>query len=78
MLKTASSTVEGAFSIFKRDMRGIYQWCSERHLHRYLAEYDFGYSNREAVGFNDTDRADQLLKGVVDKRLTYGRIGERL
>ena len=72
----STNQIEGYFSIFKRGMRGIYQWCSERHLHRYLAEYDFRYSNREAVGFNDTDRADQLLRGVVGKRLTYGRIGE--
>ena len=35
---------EGYFSIFKRGMIGIYQHCSERHLHRYLAEYDFRYS----------------------------------
>lgn len=72
----STNQLEGYFSIFKRGMRGIYQWCSERHLHRYLAEYDFRYSNREAVGFNDTDRADQLLRGVIGKRLTYGRIGE--
>ena len=72
----STNQIEGYFSILKRGMRGIYQWCSERHLHRYLAEYDFRYSNREAVGFNDTDRADQLLRGVVGKRLTYGRIGE--
>jgi hypothetical protein len=39
------------FSIFKRGMRGIYQWCSERHLHRYLAEFDFRYTNLKAVGF---------------------------
>lgn len=72
----STNQIEGYFSIFKRGMRGIYQWCSERHLHRYLAEYDFRYSNREAVGFNDTDRTDELLRGVVGKRLTYGRIGK--
>lgn len=72
-----TNTVEGAFSIFKRGMRGIYQHCAERHLHRYLAEFDFRYSNREATGFNDRDRADAILAGVVGKRLTYGRIGER-
>jgi transposase-like protein len=72
-----TNTVEGSFSIFKRGMRGIYQWCSERHLHRYLAEFDFRYTNRLATGFNDAERADKLLRGVVGKRLTYGRIGER-
>ncbi|MEO5493775.1 MAG: IS1595 family transposase [Sphingomonas sp.] len=66
-----SNTVEGFFSIFKRGMRGIYQHCAEQHLHRYLAEFDFRYSNRVALGFNDQDRADRLLAGIVGKRLTY-------
>jgi transposase-like protein len=66
-----SNTVEGYFSIFKRGMKGIYQHCGEKHLHRYLAEFDFRYSNRVAVGVNDLARADNLLAGVVGKRLTY-------
>lgn len=68
-----TNTVEGFFSIFKRGMRGIYQHCSKKHLHRYLAEFDFRYSNRQANGFSDLARADELLKGVVGKRLTYQR-----
>jgi transposase-like protein len=32
-----TNTVEGYYSIFKRGMKGIYQHCSEKHLHRYLA-----------------------------------------
>ena len=66
-----TNTVEGSFSIFKRGMRGIYQHCTKRHLHRYLAEFDFRYSNRIALGVNDVARADTLLAGVVGKRLTY-------
>ena len=66
-----TNTVEGAFSIFKRGMRGVYQHCAEKHLHRYLAEFEFRYSNREATGFNDTARADAMLKGAVGKRLKY-------
>jgi transposase-like protein len=66
-----TNTVEGYFSIFKRGMRGIYQWCGKKHLHRYLAEFDFRYSNREANGINDATRADILLAGVVGRRLTY-------
>src|SRR3954454_24866 len=68
-----TNTIEGAFSIFKRGMRGVYQHCAEKHLHRYLAEFEFRYSYREANGHNDTDRADRILKGIVGKRLTYGR-----
>ena len=65
------NTVEGYYSIFKRGMKGIYQHCQEKHLHRYMAEFDFGYSNRVKLGVNDTARADRALKGVVGKRLTY-------
>lgn len=67
-----SNTVEGYFSIFKRGMKGVYQHCGEQHLHRYLAEYEFRYNNRTALGVNDCARADAALRGVVGKRLTYG------
>jgi transposase-like protein len=53
-----TNTVEGSFSIFKRGMRGIYQHCGKQHLHRYLAEFDFRFSNRVALGINDVARAD--------------------
>jgi transposase-like protein len=70
-----TNTIEGSFSIFKRGMRGIYQHCAKKHLHRYLAEFDFRYSNRVALGNNDSDRADVMLSGVIGKRLTYQTIG---
>lgn len=66
-----TNTVEGFFSVFKRGMKGVYQHCGHNHLHRYLAEFDFRYSNRKALGVNDTERAEKLLMGVVGKRLTY-------
>ncbi|OXE36603.1 MAG: IS1595 family transposase [Phenylobacterium zucineum] len=66
-----TNTIEGSFSIFKRGMRGVYQHCGEKHLHRYLAEFDFRYSNRAALGVDDTQRALAAVKGVVGKRLTY-------
>jgi hypothetical protein len=40
-------------------------------MHRYLAEFDFRYSNRVKLGYNDVARADRALKGIVGKRLTY-------
>ena len=55
----------------KRGMRGVYQHCSEKHLHRYLAEFDFRYNNRMALGVNDEQRAAAIVKGIVGKRLTY-------
>jgi transposase-like protein len=66
-----TNTVEGYFSVFKRGMKGVYQHCAEKHLHRYLAEFDFRYTHRIALGINDTARADAALKGIVGKRLTY-------
>ncbi len=66
-----TNTVEGFFSIFKRGMKGVYQHCGHNHLHRYVAEYDFRYNNRVALGVNDQQRAERLLSGVVGRRLTY-------
>jgi transposase-like protein len=66
-----SNTVENYYSIFKRGMKGVYQHCKEKHLHRYLAEFDFRYSNRVRLGIGDVERADRTLKGIVGKRLTY-------
>lgn len=66
-----TNTVEGYFSIFKRGMKGVYQHCGEQHLHRYVAEFEFRYNNRVANGINDTARADEAIKGIVGKRLTY-------
>ena len=68
-----TNTVEGFFSIFKRGMKGIYQHCKKQHLHRYLAEFDFRYNFRVKNGYDDTERAEILLKGVVGRRLTYQR-----
>ena len=68
-----TNTVEGYYSIFKRGMKGVYQHCSEKHLHRYLAEFDFRYSNRAVLGVNDLMRAEIAAKGIVGKRLTYRR-----
>src|SRR5205823_197424 len=68
-----TNTIEGYFSIFKRGMRGVYQHCSEKHLHRYLAEFDFRYNNRVALGSNDLMRAETLAANIKGKRLTYRR-----
>jgi transposase-like protein len=70
-----TNTVEGAFSIFKRGFKGIYQHCAEKHLHRYLAEFEFRYSQREANGYNDAARSVRALENIVGKRLTYQTAG---
>jgi transposase-like protein len=66
-----TNTVEGYYSIFKRGMKGVYQHCKEKHLHRYLSEFDFRYSNRVRLGCGDVERTERALRGIVGKRLTY-------
>lgn len=65
-----TNTIEGFFSIFKRGMKGVYQHCAKRHLHRYTSEFDFRYSNRTIT---DWERTTVALKGIEGKRLTYRR-----
>lgn len=66
-----TNTLEGFYSIFKRGMKGIYQHCSEKHLHRYVAEFDFRYNNRIERGVDDTQRTNNALRGSIGRRLTY-------
>ena len=65
-----TNTLEGYFSIFKRGMKGVYQHCGEKHLQRYVTEFDFRYNHREMTDFARTAHA---LNGISGKRLTYRR-----
>lgn len=69
-----TNNVENYFSIFKRGMKGVYQHCSEKHLGRYLVEFDFRYNSRD---ISDAERAEEAIKGAEGKRLTYRRINQR-
>jgi transposase-like protein len=66
-----TNTIEGYFSIFKRGINGVYHHVSQQHLKRYLAEFDFRYNERVALGVNDSERAEKVLRGTVGKRMTY-------
>jgi transposase-like protein len=66
-----TNTVEGYFSILKRGIYGVYHHVSEAHLKRYLAEFDFRYNERIALGIDDVERTDRVIRGVTGKRLTY-------
>ncbi|HEX6964002.1 MAG TPA: IS1595 family transposase [Lacipirellula sp.] len=68
-----TNTVENYFSILKRGINGVYQHCGERHLKRYVGEFDFRYHFRHV---DDLDRAALAAKGIAGKRLTYRRTGE--
>ena len=67
---------EGYYSVFKRGMKGVYQHCAEKHLHRYVAEFDFRHSNRSPLGIEDAERVSKIAAGITGKRLTYQRTGE--
>ena len=70
----STNTAEGFYSVFKRGMKGVYQHCGEQHLHRYLSEFDFRYSNRIAVGVDDVARTKRAIEGAEGKRLTYHQV----
>ena len=65
------NTAEGYFSVFKRGMRGVYQHCSEKHLHRYVAEFDFRFNRRTALGWTDEQRCIAAIRAADGKRITY-------
>ena len=69
--RSTPTRLRATYSIFKRGMKGVYQHCGEKHLHRYLAEFDFRYNNRVALGVNDAERAETSTGGRGGKRLTY-------
>jgi hypothetical protein len=56
---------------FKRGIYGVYHHVSATHLKRYLAEFDFRYNERMALGVDDQERTARALRGIVGKRLTY-------
>jgi len=69
-----TNSVEGYFSVFERGIVGVYQHVSEQHLKRYLAEFDFRQNNRAKLGVDDATRANRILKGAENKRLTYRQV----
>jgi hypothetical protein len=71
------SPTDGSTALARRNARfSIYQHRWEQHLERYLDEFTFRYSNRNALGIDDTDHANRALLGFVGQRLTYRRIGD--
>ena len=47
------------------------QHCQEKHLHRYVAEFDFRYNARTALGVTDAERSAMIVKGAEGKRRMY-------
>jgi transposase-like protein len=74
----STNTIESFFAVFKRGMKGVYQQCSQEHLKRYLAEFEFRYNNRSALGVEDIERTNNVLENIGGKRLTYRQPISRL
>src|SRR5260370_18351118 len=59
-----TNTIEGYFSILKRGINGVYHHVSQQHLKRYLAEFDYRYNERMALGVHDAERARKAVAGA--------------
>jgi len=66
-----TNTLENFFSIFKRGLVGVYQHMDNKHLDRYLSEFDFRRNTRAKLGINDSQRAAIAVAGAAGKRLMY-------
>lgn len=71
-----TNSVESFFALLKRGVYGSYFHVSEAHLHRDLAEADFRYNHLSALGVEDMERGEALLRGTKCKRLLYRRANE--
>lgn len=69
--KVYTNTAESFFAVVKRKVYGSHHALSEKHLHRYMTEAAFLWNNRSANGIEDTERAQNAVKGAAGKRLMY-------
>jgi transposase-like protein len=65
-----TNTVEGFFSLLKRGVYGTFHAVSKKHLHRYVAEFEFRYNTRDV---DDGERVLQAIRGAEGKRLMYAQ-----
>ena len=66
--EASTNTVEGYFSLLKRGLTGTYHHVSQKHLHRYLDEFNFRYNART---MSDAIRNHGAIRATEGKRLTY-------
>ncbi len=65
---THSNTVESAFALLKRGIYGTFHNVSRKHLHRYVAEFDFRWNARNV---DDGERTALAIRSAEGKRLRY-------
>jgi len=63
-----TNTIESSFAVLKRGLYGTFHQVSEKHLHRYLQEFDFRWNHRFVT---DHQRMKKALKGIAGKKLSY-------
>lgn len=62
-----TNTIEGFWSLLKRGIIGQYHWISEKHLDKYLDEFEYRYNTKN---MNCSDRFSNMLS-LSESRLTY-------
>ena len=60
--------VESFWSMLKRGYQGTFHHFSEKHLDRYVGEFDGRHNDREA---DTIDMMGGMARGVAGKRLRY-------
>ena len=68
---THSNTAESVFSLLKRGIYGTFHNVSRKHLHRYVAEFDFRWNNRHV---DDGQRTVNAIRQADRKRLTFKKL----
>ena len=76
--KTHIQSAEAFFSLLKRGVVGSFHSVSEQHLQRYVDEFAFRWNTRSALGVEDAERAERMVKGAVGKRLKYRNPDEEM
>jgi transposase-like protein len=67
---THTNTVESAFSLFKRGVRGSWRHISAKHLAAYIEEMEFRFNNRK----NPYLFRDTILKLIASSNLEYKKL----
>jgi hypothetical protein len=62
-----TNTAEGLFANLRRQIDGTHHHTSQKHLPKYLEEFDFKYNNR---ALSDVDRTEAAIGNIEGRRLT--------
>jgi hypothetical protein len=65
---THGNTVESAFALLKRGIYGTLHNVSRKHLHRYVAAFDFRWNARKV---DDGEGLARAVRSAEGKRLRY-------